>query len=234
MNDVARGRVKRKDEQQRDRRRLALGLPDTVPLLPEHPADVRQAALVTFGDAHAFEKARRVARDNITQGSIFSPGAVAAGTQQVATAAAARAREDAAARAAASAAVAGRAAAAGGCGGLPRRVAVLQRSGGGELPAHSVERRDRGSLPMLTKPPVGPSRGMVTAKATAAGSKSGSSSAPGSSVPRGSSAARGMRREGAPAVMKRKSINAAAQLALKRRRLEHGVKLTLSDPWPSR
>ena len=53
-------RSKRKEEQRRDARRRELGLPDTVPLLPEAPEDARAAALVTFGDDRAFDKARQV------------------------------------------------------------------------------------------------------------------------------------------------------------------------------
>ena len=223
-NAWSRGRVKRKDEQQRDMRRQALGLPDTVPLLPESPADARAAALVTFGDARAFEKARRQSRDAIKQGSIFSPGAVAAGRQQVAKAAAARAREDAAALAAEAAARLGTAA---GGGGLPRRVAVLQRSSETAAPASTVERRDRGSLSKLGKPPVA-HRAVSTLKAQAAGTRLHPSSAPGTSAPRSGIGEAGARC--GPVTLKRASTAAAAQLALKRRRLEHGVKLSLSEP----
>ena len=53
-------RIKRKEEQRRDARRRELGLPDTVPLLPEVPEDAQAAGLVTFGDDRAFDKARQV------------------------------------------------------------------------------------------------------------------------------------------------------------------------------
>ena len=53
-------RTKRKEEQQRDTRRRELGLPDTVLLLPEVPEDAQEAALITFGDERAFDKARKV------------------------------------------------------------------------------------------------------------------------------------------------------------------------------
>jgi len=58
--DTGDGRAKRKEEQRRDARRRELGLPDTVPLLPEIPEDAQAAALVTFGDDRAFDKARQV------------------------------------------------------------------------------------------------------------------------------------------------------------------------------
>ena len=213
-------RVKRKDEQQLDRRRQALGLPDTVPLLPESPADVRSAALITFGDARAFEKARSVSRDAIQKGSIFSRRAVAAGQQGVA-AAMASARKRAAVRA-------GLPALGGpsseGSGGLPRVVAVQRRGGTAPPQILTIERRDRGSLSRLSKP-----AGVITAPGAA---DRGLSVDPvlGASVAcsiRLNPAVGGV---GGPDVVRRRSDTAASQLAAKRRRLEFGVKLRLTEP----
>jgi hypothetical protein len=69
-------RAMRKDEKQRDRRRAELGLPESVPLLPEAPEDATAAALVAFGDDRGGAKARR--RAEISSSSIFSRSAVAA------------------------------------------------------------------------------------------------------------------------------------------------------------
>lgn len=223
-------RVRRKDEQQLDRRRQALGLPDTVPLLPESPADARSAALVTFGDSRAFEKARSISRNAIQQGSIFSSRAVAAGQQRLATAAAAAvcAEKGAAARVAAAAAgrssgIAGRS--------LPRVAVVQRRRGEPALQIPTIERRDRGSLANLAKPPLAqPTVGhRVTAPSASIQLPAGASSL-GISELHGRGHVSAVRGSGGAIVVKRRCNDAAAQLEMKRRRLEHGVKLRLTEP----
>eukprot|EP00884_Botryococcus_braunii_P014894 jgi/Botrbrau1/23405/Bobra.0051s0049.1 len=65
-------RAARKAEKARDQIRETMGLPEAVRLLPENPADIEHASLITFGDASAHDKARRLHRQAIRAQSIFS------------------------------------------------------------------------------------------------------------------------------------------------------------------
>ena len=69
----------RKDEQARDARRAALGLPEHVRLLPEAPSDALQASAQSYGGD--FKGAWKHSRRAIGQESIFAPAAVAAARQ---------------------------------------------------------------------------------------------------------------------------------------------------------
>lgn len=61
-------------------RHRALGLPSSVPLVPESQDDAQCAALVTFGDDRAFDKAHQLTRESIRSANIFStPSASATG-----------------------------------------------------------------------------------------------------------------------------------------------------------
>lgn len=68
----------KKDDKQRDQRRIALNLHDAVKLLPESPADAQAASFVHFGDSRAFTKNWQKKRKAVVASSIFSPAAVAA------------------------------------------------------------------------------------------------------------------------------------------------------------
>lgn len=68
----------KKDDKQRDQRRVALGLHDAVKLLPESSADAQAASFVRFGDSRAFTKNWQKKRKAVVASSIFSPAAVAA------------------------------------------------------------------------------------------------------------------------------------------------------------
>ena len=72
----------KKDEKQRDQRRIALGLHDAVKLLPESSADAQAASFVHFGDSRAFTKNWQKKRKAVAASSIFSPAAVAAAKQR--------------------------------------------------------------------------------------------------------------------------------------------------------
>ena len=223
------GRVRRKDEQQLDRRRQALGLPDTVPLLPESSADARSAALVTFGDTRAFAKARSISRNAIQRGSIFSSRALAAGQQRLAAAAAVVSAEKSAAARVAAVTV-GRST--GDVGrGLPK-VAVVQRRGNEPAPQiPTIERRDRGSLANLVKPPLAQPRvrHKVTTPSPLIQSPAGAS-ALGMGMLHSRGPTPGLRGSGGSIEVQRRFYDVAAQLEMKRRRLEHGVKLRLTEP----
>jgi len=65
-------RLRRTEAHATHARHKALGLPEDVPLAPQSEDDARHAALVTFGDDRAFDKARRLSRDAIRSSSIFS------------------------------------------------------------------------------------------------------------------------------------------------------------------
>ena len=64
-------RDRRKEAKATDARRQALGLPDTVPLAPESAEDAQLAALMTFGDGRATERAQSAQRRQIQGGDIF-------------------------------------------------------------------------------------------------------------------------------------------------------------------
>jgi coiled-coil domain-containing protein 130 len=64
-------RDRRKEAKATDARRQALGLPDTVPLAPESADDAQLAALITFGDGRAHERAQSAQRQQIQGGDIF-------------------------------------------------------------------------------------------------------------------------------------------------------------------
>jgi len=68
----------KKDNKQRDQRRKALGLHETVKLLPESSDDAASASFVRFGDTRAFTKNWQKKRKAVAASSIFSPAAVAA------------------------------------------------------------------------------------------------------------------------------------------------------------
>jgi coiled-coil domain-containing protein 130 len=73
-----RARGARREEAARDARRRELGLPDSIPLVPEAPGDALRAAAVAFGGGERHAQAWRHARRRIAQDSIFAPAAVAA------------------------------------------------------------------------------------------------------------------------------------------------------------
>ena len=68
-------RAVRKDSKARDERRVMLGLPEHVQLLPGTAADAEAAALVPFGAGGGFERAQRHLRREILSGSIFAAAA---------------------------------------------------------------------------------------------------------------------------------------------------------------
>lgn len=68
----------KKDDKQRDQKRIALGLHDAIKLLPESPGDAQAASFVHFGDSRAFTKNWQKKRKSIATSSIFSNAAVAA------------------------------------------------------------------------------------------------------------------------------------------------------------